>query len=194
MYKIIYLEIIAVLIYKMVTVVDNQIDEDEYRFDDELELIENIICDYYQWTCKLVLERFYQPDTDLGGEIQNIHTHIIQEGFQYGERGFTINDYCENAIRMVDDPEPLVSFNPDNLMDRTIEYMRNEIEAFDDVLYHTLTDNCNNPRDRRSVKQKVFQYYSCIRCRYDDGEWVGFIRDNVLMDLSEHIIIAECDE
>ena len=167
---------------------------DEERLDTECEMVENIVSEYYVWTCKMVLERFFEPDTDLGDEINNIHERVIREGFQYGERCFTINDYCDNAVRMVDDPEPPVNFNPDNLLDITINFLKEEIRSFDDVLYDTLEDTLNNPRDRCSAKQKVFQYYSCIRCRKDEGGWLEFIRENVLMDLSDHIVIAECDE
>jgi hypothetical protein len=154
----------------------------EDRVEYEWETIENLISEYFDDTAKMIIERFYDPFSITSDDLPNILDRIIREGFQIGERGFTINDFCDNAVRAVDDERPLINFNAHNLLDETVDiHLKPKITEVLGMSSDTLNGFC---------KKALFQLYSCSRVREDAGGWCEYI-GNAVNDLTEDLVPIE---
>ena len=139
----------------------------EDRVEDELDTIENLISEYFDDTAKMIIERFYEPFSITADDLPNILDRVITEGFNIGERRFTINDFCDNAVREVDDPRPLINFNAYNLLDETVDiHLKPKI-----IEVLNMSDSYLN----RLCKKAIFQLYSCARVREDTEGWCEYI-------------------
>jgi hypothetical protein len=178
------------------------VDLIEDRVEYEWETIENLLCEYFDDTAKMIIERFYEPFSVTADDLPNILDRVISEGFtptvvwggthQIGERGFTINDFCDNAVREVDDQRPLINFNAHNLLDETIDiHLKPKITEVLGMSSDTLNGFC---------KKAIFQLYSCSRVREDTEGWCEYI-GNAVNDLNEtavpideeDVVIVNCE-
>jgi hypothetical protein len=151
----------------------------EDRVEDEWDTVENLISEYFDDTAKMIIERFYEPFSITADDLPNILDRVINQGFQIGERGFTINDFCDNAVRAVDDPRPLINFNAHNLLDETVDiHLKPKITEVLGMSSDTLNGFC---------KKAIFQLYSCARVREDTEGWCEYI-GNAVNDLTEDLV------
>jgi hypothetical protein len=174
----------------------------EDRVEDEWDTIENLISEYFDDTAKMIIEMFYEPFSITADDLPNILDRIISEGFQintsrsltlaavypYAQFAganevsvtqFTINDFCDNAVRAVDDPRPLINFNAHNLLDETVDiHLKPKITEVLGMSSDTLNGFC---------KKAIFQLYSCARVREDTEGWCEYI-GNAVNDLTEDLV------
>ena len=171
----------------------------EDRIEYEWETIEDLLSQYFDDTAKMVIERFYEPFSINSQDLPDILDRIISEGFQintsrsltlaavypYAQFAganevsvtqFTINDFCDNAVRAVDDPRPLINFNAYNLLDETVDiHLKPKITEVLGMTSETLNGFC---------KKALFQLFSCARMREDRDGWCEYV-GNAVNDLNE---------
>jgi hypothetical protein len=143
-----------------------------------------------------IVERDYQPSQINEELFPEIHTKVVNDGFQLGAepqtplggasaasvRRFTILDFCDNAVlREGDTP---VNFNIDNVLDITINELKHTITR---VLYilPVILDTY--------TKKEIFELYACASVREDPAYWGQIIGDKItgMMEYpSEDIIIV----
>lgn len=151
----------------------------EDRTEDEFETVENLVFEYFYDIAQTVIERSYDPFSINSQDLPDILDRIISEGFQIGERGFTINDFCDNAVRAVDDPRPLINFNAYNLLDETVDiHLKPKITEVLGMSSETLNGFC---------KKALFQLYSCARLREDRDGWCEYV-GNAVFNLTEALV------